>query len=90
MRLVHEPTGHELDLLPTTSVGRAPDNDIQLASRSVSRRHAQLIVQPGQVTVIDLNSLAGTYVNGTKIAEPTVMRPGDTIRIASVTLTLSV
>ena len=35
-----------------------------LAEASVSRRHALLIADPGDSTVIDLDSTNGTFVNG--------------------------
>jgi len=70
----------ELDT-DVASVGRIEDSDIVLDDISVSRHHA--IFQrtgSGRITVRDLNSLNGTYVNGTRVEE-SVLRSGDEIQI---------
>lgn len=48
----------------TTSVGRAPENDIVIDSPDVSRRHARLECTDRGVRVHDLNSTNGARVNG--------------------------
>jgi len=45
------------------TIGRAPDNDIQLSSRFVSRYHARLICDETGVVVEDLRSRNGTVIN---------------------------
>jgi len=49
-------------------IGRTPDNDIVLNDPSVSRSHCELKIDGSKITVIDLNSSNGTYVNGIKIS----------------------
>jgi len=56
----------------TTSIGRAPENDIVLDSPDVSRRHARIECTGNGIRVHDLNSTNGTRVNG------------DAVRIADV------
>lgn len=51
----------------TTSVGRAPENDIVLDSPDVSRRHARIECNRNGIRVHDLNSTNGTRVNGEAI-----------------------
>ena len=51
----------------TTSVGRAPENDIVLDSPDVSRRHARIDCDRSGIRVHDLNSTNGTRVNGEAI-----------------------
>jgi sigma-B regulation protein RsbU (phosphoserine phosphatase) len=70
-------------------VGRAPDSDIHLDHRSVSRRHAVVAVGGARVTVMDLGSRNGTRVNGARIAGPTEVRPGSEIAFADVVLKLA-
>ncbi len=48
----------------STSVGRAPENDIVLDSPDVSRRHARIECTRAGIRVHDLNSTNGTRVNG--------------------------
>jgi pSer/pThr/pTyr-binding forkhead associated (FHA) protein len=64
------------------TIGRDPDRQIQLASASVSRRHARLIASNGQVLVADDGSANGIIVNGTRIAAPTPVDARARIEIA--------
>lgn len=57
-------------LLPgSIVVGRSSVCDLVVSHESVSRRHAALHVLNGRVTVIDLNSLNGTFINDQRIEE---------------------
>jgi pilus assembly protein CpaF len=59
------------------TVGRVRGNDIVLPKGNVSKHHCRLIVRGDEVTVEDLRSTNGTYVNGRKIAEPTPVTATD-------------
>jgi serine/threonine-protein kinase len=52
-------------------VGRDPDCDIQLPPdedhRDISRHHCMLAIEPPSVSVLDLGSTNGTYLNGQKV-----------------------
>jgi pSer/pThr/pTyr-binding forkhead associated (FHA) protein len=50
-------------------IGRDPDCDIRLSSRSVSRRHALVEKTPNGWIVRDLGSANGTRVNGARVTE---------------------
>jgi DNA-binding CsgD family transcriptional regulator len=65
------------------TIGSAPDNDVVLDDRTVSRLHALLERLPGGWTVRDLGSRNGTFLNGERIGELTVLRPGDKVRMGS-------
>ena len=60
-------------------VGRVRDNDIVLPKGNVSKNHCRLLLQNGQLTVEDLGSTNGTYVNGRKIAEATSISTSDKV-----------
>jgi len=60
-------------------VGRVRDNDIVLPKGNVSKHHCRLLLQNGQLTVEDLGSTNGTYVNGRKIAEATSISTSDKV-----------
>jgi hypothetical protein len=64
------------------TIGRMPDNDVVLQDPYVSRRHCAILVHAGmKCEVHDIASKNGTYVNGRKIAGPTVLASGDEIRM---------
>ncbi len=77
-------TGKTFSLTGTMSVGRVAGVDIVVDDDSVSRRHAELIVNGREVTVKDLGSANGTTVNGAPIAEDTILAPGDIIQFGVV------
>jgi pSer/pThr/pTyr-binding forkhead associated (FHA) protein len=68
-----------------TVIGRMKGCNLRVPSESVSRRHCKLIVRDDYVTVEDLASVNGTFVNGQMIAKPTIVHPGDRLTIGSIT-----
>jgi len=48
-------------------VGRSPECDIVLASARASRRHAKITVTEGGVTIEDLGSANGLFINGERV-----------------------
>lgn len=71
---------------PELTVGRVQGNDIVLAKRNVSKKHARLLWKDDQAVVVDLNSTNGTWVNGRKITAPYPLKQGDKIYIADFIL----
>ena len=51
------------------------------AAITVSRHHAKFTMQDGQMTITDLGSLNGTYVNRTLVDGSAVLRPGEEVQI---------
>src|SRR2546421_12481673 len=68
------------------NVGRVQGNDLMLPKGNVSKRHARLLFRDGRVIVTDLKSTNGTYVNGRKIAQATLVREGDKIYVGDFVL----
>lgn len=67
--------------LPTpVTIGREEDNDIQLNDERVSRFHAKIQDDGGQVILTDLDSTNGTRVNGHAV-HIKVLQPGDIVTI---------
>lgn len=58
-------------------IGRARDSAIVLAHGSVSRRHAVIRVHGSTITVQDLGSTNGTYVNGSMVDSTPVQLPAN-------------
>jgi len=63
-----------------TSIGRTPDNDVQIDAKFVSRHHAVILAGPAQTIIEDLNSTNGVQVNGRRISRQT-LRDGDQVAI---------
>src|SRR5258706_9928483 len=75
---------------PEINVGRVQGNDLMLPKGNVSKRHARLLFRDGRVIVTDLKSTNGTYVNGRKIAQATILREGDKIYVGDFVLRVEV
>ena len=65
------------------TLGRSPSCEIALADSRASRRHARLEVQAGKLTITDLGSRNGTFVNGERIEGGRSLEPGDRVTIGS-------
>jgi pSer/pThr/pTyr-binding forkhead associated (FHA) protein len=79
-------TERDLDSTPVT-VGRAPENDLQLdADEFASVRHARISPRRDGVWLEDLGSTNGTYVNGVKLTRAQKLSPGDVIRVGETDL----
>lgn len=76
-RSTHELTDERI------TIGRAPDNSIQLEEPSVSGRHAQLDLVGERYRLRDLDSTNGTRVNGETVTE-VFLRTGDRIHFGKV------
>jgi pSer/pThr/pTyr-binding forkhead associated (FHA) protein len=68
------------------SAGRHEQSDLLLDDVSVSRHHALFTrTASGRLTLRDLNSLNGTYVNGKRVEE-TTLHSGDEVQIGKYKL----
>jgi pSer/pThr/pTyr-binding forkhead associated (FHA) protein len=73
---------HELSE-ETATIGRQPDNTIQIEDASVSSHHAEIVFQDGQYQLQDKGSTNGTFLNGAP-ASDAVLKDGDQVRFGSV------
>ncbi len=62
-------------------IGRAPDAGLRLKAWRVAKRHARFERREDGVFVDDFGSLAGTLVNGQRVAQYGPLHPGDTVVI---------
>lgn len=62
------------------SVGRNPDNDAAVPDHKMSGHHFSLKIFKEDWLLTDLGSTNGTFLNGKKITEPTVLQDKDLIR----------
>ncbi|HWZ63337.1 MAG TPA: FHA domain-containing protein [Steroidobacteraceae bacterium] len=63
-----------------TSIGRTPDNDLQIDAKYISRHHAVILAGPAHTIIEDLNSTNGVLVNGRRISRQT-LKDGDQVTI---------
>jgi hypothetical protein len=68
---------------PYVVLGRAADCHVVIAGPSVSSRHARLRWQQGQLFVEDLGSANGTFVDGERVQQPTLVRIGQDVRLGA-------
>jgi pSer/pThr/pTyr-binding forkhead associated (FHA) protein len=69
-----------------TRLGRHDDCLIRIKSSQVSRRHCEVFEVGGKLTVRDLGSSNGTYVNGERVTGQQTLKAGDELTIGGVTL----
>ncbi|MBN2725561.1 MAG: DUF4388 domain-containing protein [Deltaproteobacteria bacterium] len=70
-------------------VGRATDGDMVLVEDMVSRRHSKISTVDDKITIVDLGSTNGTFVNGERVAsEPVELKEGDRVLIGTSVLKL--
>src|SRR3954451_4045159 len=81
-------TGQDIPLEQELVIGRSTPGLGSLGGDSeISRVHARIYHDPsGQLTVEDLGSTNGTFVNDNRISTPTSLRPGDQVRVGQTTL----
>jgi predicted component of type VI protein secretion system len=60
-------------------IGREANNDVVINDPEVSRKHARLYIQGGNMILEDLGSTNGTSVNGQRLTGPYVLRAGEII-----------
>ncbi|MEP6993819.1 MAG: SpoIIE family protein phosphatase [Acidobacteriota bacterium] len=74
---------------PVTTVGRSSMNDLPVSDKMLSRQHARIVRDnDGALTVEDLGSRNGTYLNGERLTTVQALKPGDRITLGGVTLKL--
>jgi pSer/pThr/pTyr-binding forkhead associated (FHA) protein len=69
-------------------VGRGSECDVFVADGSISRKHAIMSVAGDKITVRDMGSANGTFVNGQKIQDITQLRHGEVVRFGSLSFRL--
>jgi pSer/pThr/pTyr-binding forkhead associated (FHA) protein len=62
------------------TIGRLPDNTVQIDNLAVSGHHAKIYFNDGHYVIEDLGSLNGTYVNNKRVGKATLIH-GDQVLI---------
>jgi len=71
---------------PRFVIGRAADCDLQLSHPTVSRRHCEITQCEEDLTIRDLGSSNGTYLNGHLVTHEQLLRDGDKLTLGMVFL----
>ena len=84
--LVRERTGERLRMQLPTIIGRGAAATTKIRGNlAISRNHARVQLDRGRLTIVDLGSVNGTRVRGTRIPKNMAveLRDGDEVRLAS-------
>ncbi len=79
---------YDLNVGTKLSIGRQSSNQIVVSDEQVSRKHSEIEMGVNGVTVTDLDSSNGTFVNGTRINSPIILKTGDTLQVGTTVLKL--
>lgn len=69
-------------------IGRSPLADFVVADQTVSSRHALLRHEGASWVVHDAGSRNGTFVNGWRVTDQMVVKPGDELTLGETTFVL--
>jgi hypothetical protein len=69
---------------PEMLIGRKKGCGLRIPSAAVSREHCRLQLIEGFLTIEDLGSVNGTWVNGEPVSERQPVRPGDRLKVGPV------
>src|SRR4051812_43694545 len=75
-----------MELFPMR-IGRGRESDTGLTDPYVSRAHCRLELRKTDLTLVDLGSSGGTFVNDERVSER-VLRLGDVIRVGDTQILL--
>ncbi len=73
--------GTRFTLKGVVVVGRSPDADVHLDDPYASDFHLRLTLADGEVTLQDLGSTNGTYVNGRRVTTAVPLSRGDAVQV---------
>jgi FHA domain len=76
--------GERVDVDIAVTIGRGADCDLQISDTYLSSRHARLANDNGDLTIEDLGSTNGTYVNQELIHGRLLLEKGDIVQVGGV------
>jgi pSer/pThr/pTyr-binding forkhead associated (FHA) protein len=66
---------------PEFLIGRATDCNLRLRGSAISRHHCIIRLGADEVTLVDLGSSNGSYVNGQRVVSQAALHSGDVLRL---------
>ena len=76
--------------VPAFRIGRAKDCHLRSTSSRISQQHCVISMHANTVTVLDLGSETGTYVNGERIFPRQELKDGDQLTVGRHSFTVSI
>ena len=92
LRSTNDTVRRNLQRLPGTvkTVGRGPTADYTIDAALISRLHCRLTATETELTIEDLDSTNGTFVNNQRIGEnPSALTSGDRLRLGRLELSVA-
>lgn len=78
--------GQEVEVSNVVVMGRSEEADVVLGDPYASDFHMRLVAAENGITLHDLGSTNGTYVNGRRVTAPLQLRRGDTIQVGKTVM----
>lgn len=79
-----ERTGERIEISNPITVGRSPACDLSVQDTYISSRHARLMNDAGELSIEDLGSTNGTYVNQELARGRVQLERGDIVQVGGV------
>jgi pSer/pThr/pTyr-binding forkhead associated (FHA) protein len=81
--------GVEIDLPPEQlTIGRSSESGLVIRDDYTSTHHARLMLWDQNWVIQDLDSTNGTFLDGTRVTQPTAVLPGTPVTIGTTTFEL--
>ncbi len=81
-----ERSGERVDVEGALLIGRSPDCDLSVLDTYISSRHARVTNDDGDLSIEDLGSTNGTYVNEELVRGRVHLAKGDIVQVGGVLL----
>ena len=78
--------GLDFTVTDATVVGRSPEADIVIDDPYASEFHLRLVSSDNGLTLHDLGSTNGTYLNGRRVTAPAELRRGDAVQVGKTVM----
>ena len=84
-----EPMRHVAISVNPFRIGRSPELALCLQCRSISKLHAEIVLCDDGLSITDLGSKNGTFINGKQITEAEALQDGDLVQFGKVAFRVS-
>ena len=74
---------------PKLTIGKSPKNHLVLKDTEVSDFHTEILVKNNVLTLKDLGSNSGTFLNDTRLTGENAIRTGDIVKVGAIELEVS-